>query len=189
MSFLTTTNQMVAGYHDLYWADRDVTSSPTFLALGSTGPEGIRVNQELSVAPITGDALGDTELDGIFRGQNLTIDFVLQEINDDVVRDFLAWFRETAVTVANTPYHGELGQVGEFICNLAGTLEARPRIGTAANTANGGNSTRRYVGVNIGPIQETLDTNPNFIPCRFKAYPFDDSGTTRIFGWEASPAS
>ena len=184
---------ILAGHYDIWWKDRDTgavdSNVSDYKHLGMTGSEGIRTNQEINTIPIAGDRFGETDVDGVFSGQNLTLEWVLQEVNKDSVQNFLSWYRNSSAATEKH-FFNEMGQVGNLISSLAGTLKIAPRVNTTSNLAPGNNqeATRYYKGVNVSPIQEILATEPNFIPVSFKAYPFYDSNNNIVmFEWGDSP--
>ena len=186
-----TSYGFIAGYHDLLWVDRDTDGNYTLALtdiLGSTGPEGIRQVATKEVEMIRGDAYGNTDIDAVYKGGNVELEFVLQELNVTAVREFLAAFRETDTVAANTRYDNEVGIVGHTAANgsgtgFAGTLVAIPRAGTPAELAYGGTSSRMYMGFPIGEFPEFLDTRHSVMPVRFKVLPHDNSGTLVWWQW------
>lgn len=189
LSHVTPAN-FISGYHDLFYSDRaptDVTSVPR---IGSTGPEGIRLNLSKNFFEIRGDALGnDTIVDSIAQGGNCSLEFVLQELNLNIVRQFIAPARETA-SPTTRPTHQEVGLVGHLGSSISGALYAVPREDTPADrahhTAAGATrkTVRKFVGHVINDLPETLDSTMSVIPVQFLCFPFvDSSGVTVWFDW------
>lgn len=189
----------IAGAHKLYYAPFGVTA---VTYLGTTGDEGIRQVREMLWDQIHSDSLGpEADVDAVFVGQNMTLDFVLQDVNLDIVQMFLhpaqCEYTSTAVTsVAQEKY----GVAGRLACGMLGTLEAIPVAFTPAQSFSGGSaagtagvypgtsassplSGRKYYGINILEVTEEMGAKARFIPARFKCYPWDDSGTTKMWKW------
>lgn len=169
---------MIAGYHDLYWAEAGVS---TAAALGATGPAGIQYIETRHHQEITGDALGpQSVVDGIYQGASVILSFQLQEIKKDTVKKFLHPHTNGVSGSIVTTNEGFVGTPGTLHSAVMGKLEAIPRTGTPAASlhASGGNG-RRFYGLFIGELREGLDTNARFIPVTFRCFPFDDSGTLK----------
>ena len=178
--------EKIAGYHDLYWQPHDAAYSES---LGMTGPEGIELNKEVFIEPITGDALGpNTVIDGIYQGANVTVSFVLQDVKRTIVKRFLSPMTEDAENPKVTGRPEFLGVVGRMVCDFAGYLYAIPRAGTPAASLNAsGGSGRRLLGVCVGPRAEFLDTRPRFIPVQFQVYPEYLADEWKFWTWTNDP--
>lgn len=183
----------VAGYHDLYVSDRNAdfssgypTSPSARASLGNTGPEGIRVTVSRSFSDITSDAYGDSVLDAIYTGGNCVIEFALQVVNTDGVRELLSTYRDTAAVLPTaTPRHNEVGAVGTTASTWGMALMAEPRIGTPAALAHGGVASRVFLGHPFGDFTESLDLGHSIIPIRFRCLPFVESGVgTELMWWD-----
>jgi hypothetical protein len=170
---------MLTGYHDLWWSESGVS---TTVSLGSTGPNGIQYIETPHIDFITGDVLGpQTEVDGVYQGMSAIIQFMIQEAKLATVKKFIRPF--TTATANSENNAGYFGLPGTLLSiSYMGTLEAIPRTGTpaASNYASGGNG-RRFVGLCVSELVESLDTNKRFIPITFRCFPFDDSGTLKIW--------
>jgi len=180
LSHVTPAN-FISGYHDLFYSDRDPDDVTLIPRIGSTGPEGIRLNLSKNFHEIKGDALGaDTTVDSIVQGGNLNLEFVLQELNLNVVRQFIAPARETT-SPTTRPSHNEVGLVGHLGSSISGALYAVPREDTPADrahhTAAGATrkTVRKFVGHVINDLPETLDSTMNVIPVQFLCFPFQDA--------------
>lgn len=173
------SDQMMAGYHDLWWAANGVS---TTVILGVTGPEPTRSIFTPHVELIMGDNLGpNTPIDGLYKGGNLVLEFIVQELKLAAVKSLIAPFQHTA----GTPTPEVVGVPGQLISiSHLGTLEAIPRTNTPAASLNatGGNG-RRYKGCHIGPRMETLGTDQRVLAIRFQCFPFDDGGTLKWWKW------
>jgi len=168
----------IAGYHAISHKERSQTiAGSPYLALGSTGPEGINLSVSRTFQDITGDALGDTIVDQVYTGGNCVLEFVLQEIDSDAVRDFISSTRWTDNPSTTVPSHNEVGILGHLASSFAGVLKLTPVAGTSAADAHGGNSTRNFIGHVIDDFNETLDVKLNVVPIRFRCLPFVSSAT------------
>lgn len=185
------SNQMIAGYHDLYWSLPGANGS-TSVILGSTGPDGIVLEATPHINFITGDVLGpQAEVDGVVQGWSTIIQFVLQEIKLAQAKRFLHPFvtGSWAGTSADEELEGLYGTPGTLLSSYFGYLTAVPRAGTPALTYKPNGNARRFVGVSVGPVRQSLDTNPRLIPVTFRAFPFADaadSGTVKLWKWVAT---
>ena len=180
-----TSNDIISGYHDLFWASAADTS--TFVALGRTGPDGFRRIVEYNVKELTGDALGpETVIDGIYQGGNCTLEFTLQDLGRDAVKNFLAQF-PTLGPVATTDIN-KVGTPGvPLSCTRGGYLKATPTLGTPANTVHGATSGQVYFGYHINPLTFNLDTNERFVPIVFRCLPYLNGSSQRVWwDWSAS---
>ena len=172
---------MIAGYYDIYWMEYGVSSGAT--VLGSTGPEGVEIEEEVRLAPIMGDALGpETVVDFIYQGGNLFLNFVLQEVKTTIAKKFLNCWTQSE----GTPAYGEfrVGTPGQLGTNVFGTLQMMPRTGTpAASYQASGGQGLQMTGIPVGNYRKFFDTRARFIPIRFQAVPFVDSTVTRWAKW------
>lgn len=190
----------IAGSHKFYYAPYGTTGGPTYL--GATGPEGINQVREFFTQEITSDELGpNSVIDHVYQGENLTLEFVLQEVNKDIVQMFLhPWqcaYTSGAVSSVNQEHFGAPGRLG---CAVYGVLEAIPTAFSRAEGFTGGsaagstgvypttpaetpNSGRHYRGLVVGTLTEPMDTRARFIPVRFQCYPFTDSTFTKHWKW------
>ena len=188
----------IAGYHYLYYAQYGIASDALTSGdhyLGVTGPEGIRLNRETQIEEITSDELGPNAIiDGVYQGDNITLEFVIQDVNKEIVQALMHPFQTEGESVGALDVTPELvGIPGKFVCGVIGTLVALPLTGTPAADFTGvanadGTPGRRFKGINIGPVLETLDTTPRFVPIRFQAYPYQttadvSAGTLRYWEW------
>lgn len=188
----------IAGAHRLYYMPFGATSA-TYL--GQTGEEGMRQIREVKLQAITSDEYGpEAVVDHVFQGQNLFLEFVVQEVNKDIVQMLLHPFQsEYTSTVQTSVAQHKYGVVGRLGCQVYGTLEAIPVAHSSASaftggsatgvtgvypgTPNTGNAGRRYKGLVTSDISESMDGTGRFVPVRFQAVPFDDSGTTVLWQW------
>jgi len=176
---------MIAGYHDVYWAANGVS---TTVICGITGPAGIRLIHTRNVEIITGDVMGpDTPIDSIYKGGSMVLEFVVQEVKLAAVKSLISPFTHLSGTprpdIVGIP--GTIGSISHL-----GTLELIPRTGTPAASLNasGGNG-RRFKGMHIGPVEENLDVNQRVIAIRFQCFPFvdaADSDRDKWFKWIAT---
>ncbi len=193
---------IVSGGHKLYYAPfgTAATAMTSDDYLGSTGEEGIRQNREWLMQEISSDELGPGAIvDGVFQGQNMEIEFVMQEMNTLRAQQFLHPFQQTFTSTAVTGIQQEnYGVAGRLACGVVGILKAIPNFHTPAaafdigtnntgatsvypGTANATVSGRMYKGICIGTMVESLDNTPRFVPVRFRCYPFDDSGVMKMW--------
>ena len=185
---MTILAKPIAGYHAVAFADRhtDPTSappSPGYVSLGSTGPEGITLTVTKEFQEVTGDALGDTIVDAVYRGGNCVLEFVLQELNLESVKDFMSATRTTAAPGATVPTHEEVGLVGHLASSFACCLQLTPALLTPAAAAYDTNTTRTFLGYPTGDFTEFLDTRHRVMPVRFQVLPFDNSGVQSWWLW------
>lgn len=172
---------MIAGPHDLYWMEAGVSSGAA--TLGSTGPEGITSNKTLNMEMIQGDQLGgETNIDGVYQGGNLILQFTIQEVKLAIVKKFLNPITEDESAVTGGPEY--VGVVGAMLSTYFGTLQIMPRTNTPAASLNasGGNG-RQYTGLVISPLLETLDYRTRFVPVTFQCFPFADAGDSNKVKW------
>lgn len=188
----------IAGPHYLFYAPYNGTDDfPTIAAamyLGMTGAEGIRLNRETLLQDIQVDQLGQTIVDGVCQGESMELEFVLQDLNRQVVQAFMHPWNTASDAELSDSGNVALGDgiteevmatPGKTVCSVVGTLWMYPIAGTGAYsyTAGGattGSTARQFKGICVGPLVENFDTNPRFVPVRFRAYPFYSSGT----GWK-----
>jgi hypothetical protein len=196
----------IAGPHLLYYAPYGV-SITTYL--GTTGPEGFRQIREMKVQPVTSDQYGaEAAVDFIFQGQNMYLEFVVQEVNKDIVQQLLHPFQcnytSSAVSSVTQEDYGVVGRLG---CAVAGTLEAIPVGFSAAQSFAGGSATgtagtypgtaatnplsgRQYKGLVVSDITESLDGSGRFVPVRFQVIPDLFSGSTlKMWKWISANTS
>lgn len=186
----------IAGPFDAYWDPYPGTGATS--TIGAIGPEGIQVVRSRSRTPITGDALGpETEIDAVAHGGNCELRFVLQDMKLEEVKRFLnplsqAGFASTGATseVGGTKTGAPewLGVVGDLESNYVGKLELIPRADTPVESLNVISSTntsgRQFFGLVIDEISEILASGtPNFIPIRFRCYPFLN-GSSEWVWWD-----
>jgi hypothetical protein len=196
----------ISGAHRLYYMepkelnDRLDTSVATAVAaltmanyIGDTGEEGIRLNRDVIVQDITSDQLGKSIVDGVYQGANVELEFVAQDvIRDAVVRLLYPW-QVNFTTAAQAVSIEKLGDPGAMACAASGLLVAYPIPGTTAFTAIAGSAianytARAFMGVSVGPVSESLDTTPRFIPVRFRCIPFwnDTDKKWRFWEWTSN---
>lgn len=172
---------MIAGYYDIYWMENGVSSGAA--TVGITGPEGVEIEEQANLFPITGDAFGpQTVVEHIYQGGNLFLNFVLQEVKLAAAKKFLNPWTQSA----GTPAYGEfqVGVPGQLGTNVYGTLQMIPRTSTpAASYQASGGQGLQMTGIALGNYRKFFDTRARFIPVRFQAIPFSDSGTYRWAKW------
>lgn len=197
----------IAGAHKLYYMPFGATAA-TYL--GQTGEEGIRQIREMKIQPVTSDEFGpDAVVDHIFQGQNLFIEFVVQEVNKDIVQMLLHPFQsEYTGSVHTSVAQHRYGVVGRLGCQVYGTLEAIPvnfssaagftggsangAIGTYPGTNSSGTAGRQYKGMVVSDISESMDGTGRFVPVRFQAVPFvdpNDADLTVLWNWISAPTT
>lgn len=184
------SNQMITGYHDLYWALPGANGS-TSVTLGSTGPDGVIMESTPHINFITGDVLGpETEVDGVFQGWSTILQFMLQEVKTDIAKQFLQPFPNFIPGGSiTTEQAGYFGIPGTLLSSYMGYLTAVPRTGTPAASYKTGGAARRFVGLSVGSVRESLDTGPRFVPVTFRAFPFADSADSsalKMWKWVAA---
>lgn len=171
----------IAGNHDIYFAENGAS---TAVWVGNTGDgnAGIQLIETPNVDLITGDALGpNSPVDGVFRGKNVVLQFILQDVKKDVCKKLM---RPFTATTADPNKQEEFGIPGTLLsASYMGKLELIPRTGTPAAAYKTGGNGRRFYGVHIGQNREDLDTGKRFIPITFQCFPWDDAGTTKIWKW------
>lgn len=197
-----STCARISGTHDLYYAPFGVT---IVTYLGITGPEGIRLNRTSQYLEVASDELGPGSIvDGIYQGSSMEMEFVLQEANLDIVQQFLHPFQCTYTGSAVAGVRQEdHGVAGRLYSGVVGTLEAIPRPFTPAQAFTGGSATgtagvypgtaattplsgRKFYGIHIGEVMETLDATGRFIPARFRCLPWvdaNDSNRIKFYKW------
>ena len=171
------SDQLIAGYHDVWWAANGVS---TTVICGVTGPDAIREIYTPDVQLITGDTLGaNTPIDGIYKGGSMVLEFIVQELKLASVKSLIAPFQH----VSGVPEPGVVNLPGTIIgISYQGILELIPRAGTpAANLYASGGNGRRYKGCHIGPRMETLSTEQRVVAVRFQCFPFDTG--SGVLGW------
>lgn len=194
----------IAGNHKLYYAPYGQTTAPTYI--GQTGPEGFNQIRDFFMQEITSDEYGpSTVVDHIYQGQNVTLEFIVQELNKDVVQMMLHPFQCTYTAgVATAVRQEDMGAVGRLGCGVYGVLEAIPAPfspaeaftggsaagsagvypGTAATTPSSG---RQYRGLVVGTLTEPMDSRLRSVPIRFQCYPFSDSSVIKHWKWIQGP--
>lgn len=200
---------IIAGPHKLYYAPYGTTGATTYL--GMTVNDGITQVRELITDEVLSDQTGQGVVDHIFRGENLTLEFTLAEVNKDIVQRFLhPWqgsYSAGVATGVNQEYYGVAGRLG---CSVYGILEAIPLTFTPAEGFTGGSATgnlgeypgtagsnpgsgRQYRGLVVGTLSESMDSRGRFIPVRFQCYPFEAtvSGVVikKHWSWITAPSS
>lgn len=196
----------IAGPFDAYWApySASLTSDAT-VTLGAIGPEGIEQIKTRTRTPITGDALGpETEIDAVTHGGNCELRFILEDIKLDKVKQFLNPLSQVGVlssgmtSESGGTFSGGpewLGVPGDLESNYIGKLELIPRDNTPADALNVNGVTntsgRQYYGIVIDDIREILASGtPNFIPVRFRCYPFQNANNEWVWwDWIAAKTS
>lgn len=148
--------------------------------LGQT--DGLYLFHSFSNEPITGDSLGDTIQDGVYRGGNCFVGINLIEASLDVA----------GLIACIWPVHatfGTIGQVGRLAkgSSLAKAIQLTAVTGTPAATKPAKiNAT--YAIIRPG-MEVAINLAPRLrrIPLVFQLLPYDDSGTTRWFKPSATP--
>lgn len=194
---------IIAGAHDLYYAPYGVT---IVTYLGTTDGTGIKQISTADWKHVQSDSTGPgTDVDSIYLGRNMELEFVLQEVNRDIVQMFLYPAQCEYISSAVSGVAQEkLGVAGRLACQMQGTLEAIPVGFTPAQAFTGGSASgtsgvypgtpassptsgRKYYGVNVLEVTEELGAQERFIPARFKCYPWSDSGTMKMWKWISAP--
>lgn len=185
----------LAGGYRLYYASYNGDGAgavPTLAVgfyLGSTGEEGIRMNIDPIYQEVKSDQLGDAVVDDVYRGQNLQMEFVVQEYTRTAVQELLFPMQTSGGATGATVDTSLFGAPGSMACGFAGTLWAFPIPGTPAATLAVGGATltanaMQFTGMHVGPTPINLDTSGRFIPIRFRCYPFIGTGSkVRHFEW------
>lgn len=190
----------IAGNHKLYYAPFGKTDGTVYL--GQTGPEGFNQIRDFFMQEITTDEYGpSTVVDHVYQGQNVTLEFILQELNKDIVQMFLHPFQCTyASGVATAVRQEDVGAVGRLGCGVYGVLEAIPAPFSPAQAFTGGSASgtagtypgtaatspqsgRQYKGLVVGTLTEPMDSRLRAVPVRFQCYPYDVSGVTKHWQW------
>lgn len=195
----------IAGNHKLYYAPYGTTGAPTYL--GQTGPEGIRMTRTIITDDVMSDELGGGIVDHVYRGENLQIEFVAQEVNKDIVQMFLhPWTNTYTAGVQTAARQEDYGVPGRLGCGVYGVLEAIPAAFSPAEAFTGGSaagtsgvypgtaatapaSGRQFKGIVVGDLTETLDTSARFVPVRFQCYPFTVSSVLKHWQWISAVSS
>jgi hypothetical protein len=169
----------------------DASATPTFAMghysmtydpVGSTGAtncglvKGVRLLRgRHSYRMMTADQWGDTEIDGIYRGQNWSLQVTFKEWNA-VVREAICPFAATAGD------WGGLGTIGQLAAARGGPIVLTPVSGTPAAT-NGPTAITIQNAV-LAPendIDIILGNEERDIPVLFKIFPTVVSTVVRFF--------
>lgn len=120
---------------------------------------------------ITGDNLGGSVQDGVYRGGQCFISFTMMEYDIAQVRKVL-W-----------PYGtlGTVGQVGRLDTNLASALVLTNVTGTPAFGQPTSLTANLSILAENFPVRLLFATRARRMPIRLRLLPFDDAGTTRWF--------
>lgn len=120
---------------------------------------------------ITGDNLGGSVQDGVYRGGQCFVSFTMMEYDKAEVRAML-W-----------PYGvlGEVGQVGRLDTNLAAALVLTNIAGTPAFGNPTSFTANKAILAENFPVRLLFASRARRMPIRLRLLPFDDSGTTRWF--------
>ena len=191
MPILSGACDKISGAYQMYYVPHTttlaLTMSANVLSLGITGPEGVRFTREDHVDPIYDDENGpDAVQDVVMRGASATLEFVLEDIDREVVYQLLYPWSVNPATGASLPGRPDYyGVPGRFGCAVGGKIEAVPIIGSAADTAGfpvvaSGLQSRKFYGIIESPVVENFDTAPRFIPIRFRCLPFYDAADSDI---------
>ncbi len=140
-------------------------------SLGVT-QDGWELEYTFAGDPITGDNLGDSVQDHVYRGGNVFWSSVLQEWN------------LSSVKLAYWPFHTIFGRVAEVGCNVliassgmaAGLVLSVP-AGSACRAASAGPTTitvRHAIHAIGTPIRQLFAARLRQVPIRFQAYPYVD---------------
>lgn len=154
----------------------------TPLSLGIT-EDGFELESTYFADLIRGDNLGETIQDGVYRGKDVYLSTVLEEVDlDGVNRAFNPFIDTDLITDLS-----EVGQVGRLLTNLAGSLVLTPTAGTGAATLAATFTASKAIIAPGFPIRQVLATRHRKMPVRFLLLPYVDSSDTVHYRW-ASPA-
>lgn len=167
---MAATIQTISGPYTVTWGG---------VTLGIT-EDGLELEHVGYAEPVRGDNLGDSKQDGVYRGGDVFINFVLQEYSKTLVAN--------GHTVAPWhPYHatyGRVGQVGVLQSNQAAQLLFSAVAGTPA--ANNPAAVRVYSAILAEnfPIRLLFASRHRKIPMRMQALPDDYPGFAAWYGFE-----
>ena len=124
-----------------------------------------------SVDPISGDNLGDSIQDGVYRGGNLYFDMVLQEYN------------AAGAAAAFWPYGalGVMGQVGRLLTAVDAALVLTAVAGTSASATPATITATNAVLAPNFPVRLLFGSRLRNVPIRFQLLPYTDSGAIKWF--------
>lgn len=162
-----------------YTATYDPPSAAGSSSTGATDlglVDGVRrLRMRSSAQMVKADRYGDSEIDGIYRGANLSLMMTFKEWTS-IIREVLWPYTATA---------GDMGQVGisgRLLTDLAGQLVLTALTGTPAATA--GPATITFPKAILAPendVEIIFGNEKRDIPVVFKIFPSDVSGTIRWF--------
>lgn len=117
---------------------------------------------------ISGDSLGDTAQDGVYRGGNLFANFTLLEYN------------ATSALAAFWPYSGTFGRVGTMGALFSTKMAAL--VGTLLTALQGGSVTPTTITASKAllapdyPVKMLFAPRLRRVPLRFQLFPYDSAG-------------
>lgn len=149
----------------------------TALALGVT-QDGYELEYTKFWDPIRGDNMGETIQDGVIRGGDCFLSFVLNEY-DSAAGAKMFW----PEAIAAATDLGKVGQVGRLASSLAGSLVLTPVAGTSAATIGPATLTAAKAILAPGfPVKFLFATRLRTVPIRLQLLPYvDGSSVTRWF--------
>lgn len=127
-----------------------------------------------SVDRITGDNLGDSLQDGVYRGGNCFIDMVLQEFNAaGALEAFWPWSDDA----------GEVGIIGKLLNDFDAALVLTAVAGTSAAAVGGWSPfTATHAVLAPGfPIRLLFGSRLRNVPIRFQLLPYDSGGGNNVW--------
>lgn len=140
------------------------------LTLGIT-EDGFELEEVPYADLIRGDNLGEAIQDGVYRGKDVYINFVLEEVDLEGVRRLSQPFIDAdAITDLS-----EVGQVGRLLTNMAGVLVLTPVAGTTAATYSGALTANKAIIAPGFPLRRLLATRHRKLPIRMLLLPYTDS--------------
>ncbi len=119
---------------------------------------------------IRGDNLGEAIQDGVYRGKDVYLNCVLEELDlDGVKRAFNPFIDNDAISDMS-----EVGQVGRLLTNLAGSLVATAVAGTTAATVPATITASKAIIAPGFPLRKLFATRHRKLPLRFLLLPYTD---------------
>lgn len=120
---------------------------------------------------VTGDNLGGSVQDGVYRGGQAFISFTMMVAN----------LAQVKATIWPYGVLGEHGQVGRLDSNLAVALVLTAVAGTPASLEPQTLTANLAILAENFPARRLFASRARRIPMRLRLYPFDDAGTIRWF--------
>lgn len=170
-----------------YRSAKDVLANTAWGAvhcLGHIDADGIKLSSTPLVEDIISNAYGDTVIDQIFMGADVSLSFTLQQIGRATVRTMLNDWTYYPLTNVATPdyqtnFKGIIGQVGRPVTSYAGQLRVfplhyqNPVFDNNGAGEDGAGWHYEYVTLMGGDaIEETMKAGLHTIPVSLRVLPF-----------------